>query len=58
MSALAGNSDRMGSSAMSPVAVIACPAGAIVLIQGALRSKRNVVLRRRITDSMLGGQPC
>jgi hypothetical protein len=58
MSALAGNSDRMGSSAMSPVAVIAGPAGAIVLIRAALRAKQNVVLRRRITDSKLRSQTC
>ena len=58
MSALAGNSDRMRSSAMSPVAEIAGPAGAIVLIQAALGSKRNVVLRRRITDSKLRSQTC
>jgi hypothetical protein len=55
MSALAGNSDRMRSSAMSPVAEIAGPAGAIVLIQAALGSKR---IRCRITDSKLRSQTC
>jgi hypothetical protein len=48
MSALAGNSDRVGRARC-------CPAGAIVLIQAALGTKRNVVLRYRITGPPLLG---
>jgi hypothetical protein len=62
MSALAGNSDRMGSGAISPSTVVAVAgptlSGAMFPIHGALRLKPNVVFHRGITDFMLGREPC